>query len=439
MHLLCVGISHQTASVELRERVAMSPEVVDQTLANLRAEWPQAEVAILSTCNRTEFYVARPLHGHPRAEALSAMFVRLSGQPAEALAPALYTLDNEKALTHAMRVAAGLDSMVLGENQVLGQVREAYEQAQRRGTIGRTLHRVFQSTLAAAKRVRTETKIGEGRTSVSSAAVDFARHLFHRFDDKSLLTIGAGKMTELTLKHFMELGPRRLQVCNRTPGRAAELAAKFGGTAHALTELEELLVEADLVISSTGATEPIMTAARFKPLMKRRRFRPIFVIDIAVPRDFDPAIGQMSNVYLYDMDDLQRAIADQRELRSGEVVRGESIIAESVRDCYAAIQTGDFNELIARLRTQLHELGAAENQRTAGRLRGADAAAVQKILEEHTHRLVNKILHRPLSELGRNGAADAAMNATALRRLFDLGDDEDLNPPEPNERKPTAE
>ncbi len=434
MHLLCLGISHQTAPVELRERVAMNDEEVRGLLTDFRAKWPTSEFVILSTCNRTEFYVARPLHGHPRAEEITTILASRCGEHADSLTAALYVRDNEKAIAHAMRVASGLESMVLGENQILGQVRTAYETAQQSQTVGRTLNKLFQSTLATAKRARTDTKIGQGRTSVSSAAVDFAKHLFHRFDDKSLLTIGAGKMTRLTLQHFMELKPAKLAVCNRSIDRAAGLATEFGGQAHGLDNLDDLLVEADLVISSTGAAQPIVTAARFKSLLKKRRFRPIFIIDIAVPRDFEAAVGELSNVYLYDMDDLQRAIAEQAATRNGEVGACESLIDEAVRECYAVIQTGDFTDLIRRLREQLHELGAMENERTLQRLKQAEGDAANRILEEHTQRLVNKILHRPLSELGRGGAAEAAMYATALRRLFDLGEPpEDLNPAEPND------
>lgn len=433
MHILCVGISHRTAPVELRERLAMSDDQAAALLEELRTRWAEAEAVVLSTCNRTELYVARPLHGHPRVEELSKLLSERSGVGAAELAPVLYHADNEKAVAHLMRVAGGLDSMVLGEPQILGQVRGAYERAQGCGTVGRTMHKLMQAALAAGKRVRSETKIAQGRMSVSSVAASFARHLFRRFDDKTLLVIGAGKMTELALEQFIGLGPARVRVANRTIERAKGLAEQYRGTPHGLYELPELLSEADLVISSTGAAEPIVTAAMFRGLLKRRRFRPIFVIDIAVPRDFEPGIGELPNVYLYDMDDLQRAVADSHAARNGEVGRCEELVAEAVAEVYAAIQFADFTELIQRLREQMHELGAAENQRTLNRLRDADPANAGRLLEEHTQRLINKILHRPMSELGRGGAAEAAMYATALRRLFDLGGTEDLSPPEANE------
>jgi glutamyl-tRNA reductase len=293
---------------------------------------------------------------------------------------------------------------------------------------------MFQSALATAKRVRTETGIGAGRTSVSSVAVDLARHVFRSFNDKTVLTIGAGKMTELTLQYFMELKPQTTLVCNRTLSRAEELAAKFGVSAVPFDNLDDHLVAADVVISSTGATQPIVTAERFKQLVKRRRFRPIYIVDIAVPRDFEAAVGELAGVYLYNLDDLQASLAEQAAARSTQVVAAEAIIEPAVADCYAGVQTGDFNDLIRKLREHLHELGALESQRTINKLKTAKGDDLERILDEHTQRLINKILHRPMSELGRNRSAPAAMYATALRRLFDLGESgEDMEQPEATE------
>ena len=457
MHVLCVGLSHRTAAVELRERVAMDSGAARAALADLHARYPHAELAILSTCNRTELYIARPLHGHPRVDEVIDFLEHRRGVDSKRLRTAVYHHDNERAIEHLHRVACGLESMVLGEHQILGQVRGAYELALEAGTTGRALHAMMQAAIAAGKRARTETAIAAGRTSVSAAAVDFARHLFGRFDDKTVLTIGAGKMTELTLRHFLDLRPRRLLVCNRSLDRAEELAARHGGRAVPFERLGDHLVEADVVISSTGAPEPIVNAAMFKPLVKRRRFRPLFVIDIALPRDFDAAVGRLDTVYLYNMDDLQAAIADQLAQRGGEVEACEAIIAGSVEACYAAIQQEDFGELIRRLRQRLHEIGEDESRRTMNKIRpliegdgpkhpnaedpgvggkmGGDED-VRAAIEEHTRRLVNKILHRPIRELSRGRSTQAAMYATALRRLFDLDlDAEDLNPPEHAEPK----
>jgi glutamyl-tRNA reductase len=437
MHLLCVGISHQTAPVALRERLAFNDEAALVALRELATAYADCEIALLSTCNRTEFYLARPLHGHPRVDELVAFLARSRGVPMEQLAGAVYHHDNDDVVRHLMRVASGLESMVLGEHQVLGQVRHTYELAQQAGSVSKVLHRLFQSALATGKQVRTETRIGAGRTSVSSVAVDFARRLFSRFDDKTLLTIGAGKMTELTLEHFAAHSPQRIVVCNRSIDKARALAGRFNGEAASIDLLDEHLVAADVVISCTGSSEAIITASEFKPLLRRRRFRPLFIIDIAVPRDFEDAVGNLSNVYLYNLDDLQQAIAEQMAQRTGEVAACQAIIEQAAVECYAAVQTTDFNDLIRQLRAHLHELGDAENRRTLSKLRSADPADLDRLITEHTHRLLNKILHRPVSEIGRSGPVQAAMYATALRRIFELdGPSEDLDQPEPNRLPP---
>jgi len=431
MHIVCVGLSHRTAPVELRERVALGSDEVAAALRELRSRYGATELALLSTCNRTELYMARPLHGHPRVSEAIAWLAERSGLDDAALAPVTYHHDNEKAVRHLMRVASGLDSMVVGETQVLGQIKRAYELAQEAEAIGAVLHEVFRAALSTAKRVRRETGIDTGRTSVASVAVDFARHLFHEFADKTIAAIGVNEMTKLALRQFAALSPRRIVVCNRTASAGEALAARFGGEAVGLDRLDELLIEADVVISSTGAAAPIVTAERFRGLLRRRRFRPIFVIDIAVPRDFEPAVGDLANVYLYDMDDLQRAIADQMAARNGQVSACDALIEQAVAACYTAIQTEDYAELIRTLRQRLHEFGELEQQRTLGKLRqAADETARQRVLTEHTHRLVQKILHRPLSALGRGDAVEAAMYATALRRLFELDGAEDFEPPE---------
>jgi len=433
MHLICAGISHHTASVALREKLAMNAEQAAAALRDLRATYPHSEMVLLSTCNRTELYIARPLHGHPRLEEMLEFLADRRSVPADELAAAAYHHDNEKAIRHLMRVASGLDSMVLGENQILGQVKSAYELAQRERTAGKVLHKIFQASLSLGKKVRSQTAIGAGRRSVSSVAVDFARHLFYRFDDKTVVVIGAGKMTELTLLQFMELRPAKLYVCNRTRERAQPLAEQYGGQVAGFDQLEQLLVDADVVITSTGSPEPIVTEAMFRPLIKRRRFRPLFLIDMAVPRDVEQSIGDMANVYLYNMDDLQRALSDDHALRNGQVSEVEALVEPAVAECYASVQQGDFADLIRQLRSQLHEIGKAESQRTLNKLIAADPDNIQAIIEEHTHRMVNKILHRPISELGRGRSDAAAMYATALRRLFELDVEEDMDHPEKTE------
>ncbi len=430
MHILCVGISHHTAGVELRERIAYSPGELPSVLTGLQQLFPHAELAMLFTCNRTELYVARPLHGHPRVEELIGYLADKAGVAAEQIGSAVYHHDNERAIRHLLRVAGSLDSMVVGEAQILGQVKQAYRAAQQAGTVGKVLHEVFQAALKTAKRIRTETGIGAGRMSISSVAVDFARHLFSRLDDKTVVCVGAGKMAELTVQHFLELRPRSLLVTNRSFRKAEQLATRLGGHPVAFDSLDDHLVEADVVISSTGAQWPVVTAEWFRPLLRRRRFRPLFIIDIAVPRDFEPDVGQMANVYLYNVDALQAALAEGASHRNGQIAACEQIVEQTVAETYATIQNQDFAALIRQLRDQLHDIGRSENSRTRRRISQGDSEEVDKLIEEHTHRVVNKILHRPVSELGRETSSRAAMYATALRRLFDLDSADHEDEPE---------
>lgn len=430
MHVLCVGISHHTAPVSVRERLAALGRDAAGLLRGLRTEYPQSEFALLSTCNRVEFYIARPLHGHPRVEQIARLLARHSQVDSAALAPCLYHHDNEQAVGHLFRVASGLDSMVLGEHQIVTQIKQAYEQAQQVQTCGKTLHQLFQGALATSKQVRTSTDIGAGRLSVASAAVDFASHLFEDVRRKTVLTIGAGKMAELTLQHFMAQEPDQLLVANRSPDAAKDLAARYGGQAHGLDELDELLTAADVVISSTAAAEPIATARQVRQLLGARGMRPLFIIDIALPRDFEPAVADLANVYLYNLDDLQRVVAETRHLRHGEVDRALAMVEQAVATCYAQVQSEDFGDLVRLLRRQMSDMAAAEAERAGNRLHGATPADQKRIIDELAERLVNKMLHKPLSALGRGTAQQAALHAAALRRVFDLDAAEDLAEPE---------
>jgi glutamyl-tRNA reductase len=431
MKILCVGISHETASVELRERVAMNPGDAQAALRQITAAHPGAEAAILSTCNRTEVYAGAPDTAEAAAPTLEDILNHIAESRSLATAElreVSYHHHDAHAVRHLMSVASGLHSMVLGENQILSQVKDAYRLAQTADTVGPAWHHLFQSVLSVSKRVRTETGIGEGRVSVSSVAVDFAKHLFKSFNDKTVLVIGAGKMTELTLTHFMELAPGRVVVCNRSMDKAEALADKFKAETAPFESLTDQLVEADIVITCTGSTEPIVKAEGFRALMKKRRFRPLFVIDMAVPRDFDPAVSNTQGVYLYDMDDLQRAIDDHRSKRTDQIEACHAIIEPAVKQCVTALQHADSAETIKALRQHFFDLGQAETERTFKHIKTEGASPetrerIEAAIEEHTHRLINKILHPPVSKLSKhqNGAD---LDAQALRRLFDL-DQED--------------
>jgi glutamyl-tRNA reductase len=435
MRVLLIGFNHRTAPIQLRERFAMAGDT-PALLDIFRTRFPDSECVIVSTCNRFELYVARPLHGTPKTDGLRAFLCEHFGLTLDQVTSSSIHREQEQAITHLFRVCCGLDSMVLGESQVLGQVKRAYESASNCGAAGPVLHKLFQQAIATAKQARTATGIGTGRVSVGSVAVDLASRVFADFSDKTVLGIGAGEVTKLTLRHMVDLKPRHLWLVNRTAQRAEELAQKFKlahpvGGVRPWEQLDELLTEADIIVTSTAAPEPILTLDRLKPILKRRRFRPLFVIDLAVPRDADPAIGLMTNLYLYNIDDLQTIVAQSLGQRGDEVLACECHINQAVAACLSEITHADLGKLIRKLRTKLHDIGQDEQQRTLKKLANRDAPeTVDEALDEYTHRLINKILHVPLSQLNQHGSdAPLSSYAAAIRRLFDLSDDD----PEPQD------
>ena len=432
MRLLMVGLNHRTADVALREKVALNEDALRAALAELSAQFPQAEFAIVSTCNRTEIYAARPVHQPPDGDDLRTAFARLADLPTDQLAAACVQRDQLEAIRHLLRVASGLDSMVLGEPQVLGQVKQAYETATDCHAVRTVLHQIFQSALTCARQVRRTSGIGEGRVSVGSVAVDFARQIFEDLSDKTVLGIGAGEMVKGMLRHLHNQSPRRTWLTNRTAQRAVDLARELGidasrGGPRPWDDLETLLVEADIVLTCTAAAQPIIRGDRIGRIVRKRRRRPLFIIDIAVPRDVEPVVGSYTNVYLYNIDDLQSVISANMQRRGDEIDICESMINDAAQSCLHELQHRDVGRLIHQLRAQLHELGRDENERTLRKLaaaaNGNDHDKLAKMIDEHTHRLVNKILHMPLSQLNpKDRDAPLGFYAAALRRLFDLDD-----------------
>ncbi len=436
MRLLMLGFNHRTAPLELREALAFDNERAAAALHELRQRYPASECALLSTCNRTEFYLARPIHDPPTIEHLRSFITQQTGADADAIHTASIHREQEEAATHLFRVSAGLDSMVLGEPQVLGQVKRAYELADGCGAVGPVLHRLFQGAITASKSVRRQTGIDQGRTSVSSVAVAFAKNIFDHFGDKTVLAIGAGEMIKASLASLRRENPKRLLLINRTQQRAIDLAKQLEltGTDHggrAWDDMDSLLIEADIVVSCTGATEPIVTESRFKPLLKKRRGRPLFMLDLAVPRDLDPKIGSLRNVYLYNLDDLQQAVEATTSGRRELVNEAEALLRGHIDRCMGEIRHRDIGRLVKQLRQRLNDIAQEEQGRTAKKLASLNGQsteqAVEDLIAQHNHRLVNKILHLPLSQLDRSDP-DASMGfyAAALRRLFDLKDQPDM-------------
>jgi glutamyl-tRNA reductase len=415
--LLLVGTSYQRAPVELRELLAYDADLRREALARLSAGG--AEAAVLSTCNRTEIYAVR---GN-RAELEQRVHGELSSlsglSPAE-LAPALYAVEDEVAAVHLFRVAAGLDSMVPGEAQILGQVREAYRAAREARTAGPILHRLFRQALRVGKRVRTETAIGENPASVSSAAAELAERVFENLAGRRILLLGAGKTADLTAASLISRGVGEIVVANRSPERARALARRLGGRAVGLDAVEDELDGADVVIASTSSQGVVVAAAQVERAMKRRRGRPVFFIDIAVPRDLDPAINDLEGCYLYDIDDLERVVAESVAGRKQEAVRADSIVAEEA-DAFRAWQLSlDVVPAIASLRARAEEIRRGELERAEGRLASLSPSQ-RRAVEALTSQIVAKLLHQPTVRMKEEAAAaNGVLYANALRRLFGL-------------------
>jgi glutamyl-tRNA reductase len=374
---------------------------------------------VLSTCNRTEVYAVaeRPAHAEERIYGeLSA----LSGLSQSELAPALYSVTDEAAAVHLFRVAAGLDSMVPGEAQILGQVREAYEAAREAGTTGATLHRLFRQALRVGKRVRTETAIGENPASVSSAAAELAERVFEGLAGRKILLIGAGKTADLTAANLISRGVGEIVVANRSPDRAGALARRFGGRAVGLDALEEELVHADVVVASTGSQGLVLSGEQVERAMKDRRGRPVFFIDIAVPRDLDPAINELEGCYLYDIDDLERVVAESVAGRREEAVRAEAIVSEEA-DAFRAWQLSlDVVPAITSLRARAESIRQEELDRVESRLASLSPSQ-RRAVEALTSQIVAKLLHQPTVRMKEAAAAaDGVLYADAVRHLFGL-------------------
>ena len=431
LRLLMVGLNHKSAPLELRERLAFTPDQAAAAARSFREQFPRAELVILSTCNRVEFYLARPLRAAPTLEELSAFLADFHNAPAASLLGHIYHRQDKAMAEHLFLVTASLDSMVVGETQILAQVKDAYHQATRHEEeragqnpdaepASRVLHVLFQRALAAAKEVHQRTQLSAGRLSVASVAVELAASVFDRFDDKTVLCIGAGKMSALMLRHLADLKPNKLLITNRSPDRAAELAKQFNATAVPFEQLDDLLVEADLLLTGTGAPDPIITEARFKALQKRRRYRPIVMMDVAVPRDIEPSVAKLANVYLYNIDDLQEVAAGNRGKRDTEIAAAKLVIETHVEEFLRWFAARDVGPLVKALYEKSHALAKAELE--ALFTRNPDMPEKDRAeLERLAHRLVGKLLHDPVKQLTTHTESTARPTlAAALQKLFNL-------------------
>jgi glutamyl-tRNA reductase len=388
--------------VDLREKLAFTPQTQAAAAGELAARFG-CEVAILSTCNRVEVYAAKPADDRPWGfdAALAAEFLGETHRvPADRVRPLLYAHADAAAVNHLCRVAASLDSLIVGEGQIAGQVKRAFELARTLGTTGPLLNALFPHALRTAKRVRTETGISEGHVSVSSVAVDYVKQVFDHFADKTVLVIGAGKMGRLTLKHLHHLHPGRIWVTNRSPEKAAEVAGWCGGTPVPWSKLDDALCEADIVLSTTGAPEPIMPRARFeKAVLPRRKAGTLVVLDIAVPRDFDPAIHDGDAVCVFNIDDLTRVREQTLAARRRHVAAAEAVVAAEVRAFVADWERRKNGPVIRQLRGEVDRLRAEVTAPLLDKLNGKLTPAEKEYIEGAFRLFQNKLLHGPIAAL----------------------------------------
>jgi glutamyl-tRNA reductase len=389
-----VGLNHKQTPVEIREKLVMESDQALAVLGKLN-EFVE-EALVLSTCNRTELVIFDPNHdAHQRVASLLQERGGLSDEDAKRY---FYTHHGRVALLHLFRVAAGLDSMVLGETQILGQVKDAFDQAFRIGTAQAHLHTIYQRMLNTAKSVRTETGIGRGLVSVSSVAVNLSRNIFESLEAHEVLLIGAGETAELAAEAFDHAGVATVHVANRSPDRAADLAKRFGGKAFSIDQLGDALLKVDIVVSSTSASTPIIDHALAAQVMRRRRSRPLFLIDIAVPRDIDPAVGEIANVYLYNIDDLQALVQQNLSSRQSAVAEAMPLIEAKLDDMLASGQE-QVGPLIVSLQDRVAGVKESELRRLFGR--NEFTAEEEEQISRCVNRIANKILHDPIISLRR--------------------------------------
>jgi glutamyl-tRNA reductase len=427
MILLAIGCSYKTTPVEVRERLAFKDEHLTRAHTELCAGF-DCESVILSTCNRVELYAGCVLDDAPSARELDAetiaeFFADFHGLPFSAVRPHLYIHRQAEAVRHLFRVAASLDSMIVGEGQIAGQVKKAYEQAIRDDSVGPLLHSLFRRARQVARRVRTETGIAHGHVSVSSAAVDYVKQVFDHFGDKTILVIGAGKMCELTLRHLRELKPRRIWVTNRSPEKAESVARGCGGEALPWEMLDDLLASADIVLSTTGAPEPIVTRPRYEQIAARRSGGPLVILDIAVPRDFDPQIHDGDRTCLFNIDDLKRIREATLADRLKHVEPAEAIVSQETKAFLRDWSRRRHGPVIARL-TQEFEAKRREIVRELlGKLNGRLTDEDRRHIEGAFRLLQNRLLHGPITALTEETHSDGGSGHTlldALRKLFRL-------------------
>ncbi|HJV82455.1 glutamyl-tRNA reductase [Noviherbaspirillum sp.] len=425
MQLLTVGLNHTTAPVALREKVAFPADQIGQAVAAARAWFARSatagsadEAAILSTCNRTELYAASHVPGGVEAaiDTTAHFLAEYHKLPYSELRPYLYTLPQDNAVRHAFRVASGLDSMVLGEAQILGQMKDAVRRAEAAGGLGTYLHQMFQRTFAVAKEVRTTTEIGAHSVSMAAAAVRLSQRIFDKISEQNVLFIGAGEMIELCVTHFAAQNPKTLTIANRTLERGESLAHRFNGHAIRLADLPQQLGQFDIVVSSTGSSLPIIGLGMVERAIKARRHKPMFMVDLAVPRDIETEVGRLDDIFLYTVDDLGSAVQAGIENRQAAVAQAEAIIENRVQSFMHWVDTRAVVPLIRDLHETSETIRLAELERAKKLL--AKGEDIDAVLEALSKGLTAKFLHGPQQALHDAQGDERARLAALLPQLF---------------------
>jgi glutamyl-tRNA reductase len=415
MPLLVLGLNHRTAPIEVRERIVFDAERLPRALLALRGLPGMSEALIVSTCNRTEVYAVGSA-----AEALAGWLVAESGGDA-AIAGCLYRIEGTDAVRHLFSVAAGLDSMILGEPQILGQLKDAYRAAQQAGTAGSVLNRLFQTTFAVAKRVRTETAIGAAAVSVASAGIQLARRVFAGFERHTALLVGAGEMIELTARHLHAQGTGRLIIANRSTSRAERIAEGLPASVIRLDALAAHLPQADIVVSSTARPGHVIALPDVERALEERRHRPMFMLDLAVPRDIDPAVAALEDVYLYTIDDLRQVVDENVKARQEEAAVARELIDADVAGFMAGLKVRDAVPVIRELRGQAET--ARDAALTEARRQLAAGQPAEAVIEQLATTLTNRLLHAPSAALREAAESGDTTLAEAAARLFRAGRD----------------
>jgi len=417
MRLQILGLNHNTAPIEIREQVVFAGEEVNRAIVHLRDIDGVDEAVLLSTCNRTEFYVMTSDAGRERLQA----WLHDERNLDPAFSNTLFTFDGDDAIRHIFRVACGLDSMILGEPQILGQLKDAFRDAQQAGTVGKHLSRLFQHTFSVAKKVRTDTEIGSNPVSVASAAVNLAQQFFAGFGQHTALLVGAGVTIELVAKHLVKKNIGRLFIANRDVEKALRLASKHGGYAVPLSELEGTLPEADILITSTASPEPVILHDQVQAAMKTRKHKPIFAVDIAVPRDIEAEVAELSDVYLYTIDDLQKVIQDGQTSREAAAVDANRILDDEIARYLNIERAKQVSPVITALREHGETIRDGVLREAQRRLdKGVDS---REVIEFATASLMKKLLHKPSVRLREAGEASEIEVIKATRTLFGIDDD----------------